>query len=254
MATQDKSRQQSSFMPQSGTQQGGGTQANRDEQSGLQQGGTQQQQREEGRSLAPRQGTFVGSGDRNFNSPFNLMHRLTADMDRLFENFGLGMFSRGAWPFTGLRQNNFGASAASWSPHIEMFEQEGRLVVQAELPGLRKDDVQVQVEDDAIVISGERRTESQSNEAGRYLSERSYGSFYRMIPLPDGVDSEGANATFRDGVLRIEMPLNQRPRGRKLEIGDTISNEQRGSSARQGGAQPQQQQSGSGGQQGEAAG
>lgn len=240
MATQDKSRQQSSFMPQPGAQQGGGGQQNREEQGTS----TQQQQRDQG-ALTTRQGTWLGNsrGSNYAASPFNLMQRLTADMDRLFENFGMGLFSRGAWPFAGVRQGggNFGVSGATWSPHIEMYEQEGKLVVQAELPGLRKEDVQAQVEDDAIVISGERRSESQTDDGGRYVSERSYGSFYRVIPLPDGADGEGANASFRDGILRIEMPMNQRPRGKKLEIGDASSGEQR-DRGRQGGGQPQQQQ------------
>ena len=180
MATQDRSRQQSSFSPQSGTQQGGGA-ASREEQ-----GGAQHQQRDEGRSLTSRQGTWLGARDRDYYSlsPFGLMQRLTADMDRLLENFGMGMFSRGAWPFAGLRQSGLSGPTATWSPHIEMFEQEGKLVVQAELPGLRREDVQAQIEDDAVVISGERRNETQTDEGGRYLSERSYGSFYRVIPLP----------------------------------------------------------------------
>ena len=239
MATQDKSRQQSSFSPSSSSQQGGGP-LGRDEQSI----DLQHQQRDEGRSLT-RQGTW----DRNYpTSPFGLMQRLSADMDRLFENFGMGLFSRGAWPFAGLRQSNFGGTIAEWSPHVEMFEQEGKLVVQAELPGLRKEEVQAQLEDDAIVISGERRSESQTNQGGRYLSERSYGSFYRVIPLPDGADAENANATFRDGILRVEMPINQRPRGRRLEIGEAPSlgsNDQRGGSSRQTGQAQQQQQGGS---------
>jgi HSP20 family protein len=239
MANQDRSRQHSSFSPTSSAQQGGG-QTNREDT----------RQRSEGRALSSRQGTWLGARERDYgSSPFALMQRLTADMDRLFENFGMGMFSRGAWPFAGLHQGaGFSPTmAATWSPHIEMFEQEGKLVVQAELPGLRKDDVQAQIEDDAIVISGERHSEGQRDEAGRYVSERSYGSFYRVIPLPDGADAEAANATFRDGILRIEMPLNQRPRGRRLEIGDATgtSGEQRTTGSRQAGGQPQQQQQGS---------
>ena len=235
MANQDRSRQQSSLSPSSSAQQGGG-QTNRDDT----------RQRGEGRALSPRQGTWLGARDRDYgSSPFALMQRLTADMDRLFENFGMGMFSRGAWPFGGLRQGSAlsPTMSATWSPHIEMFEQEGKLVVQAELPGLRKDDVQIEVEDDAIVISGERHSEAQRDEGGRYVSERSYGSFYRVIPLPDGANADSANATFRDGMLRIEMSLDQRPRGRRLEIGEATGTggEQRGAAGRSAG-QPQQQQ------------
>jgi HSP20 family protein len=219
MATQDKSRQQSSYMPSQGGQQGGG----RDERAPG--GGEAQaqgnlsrdmQSQPGGRSLSPRQGTYLGN---NYGSPFAMMRRLTDDMDRIFENFGMGgMFGRG-WPFAGA-QGAFPESATFWSPDIEMYEEQGKLVVEAELPGMRKEDVQVEIEGDAIVVSGERRHESRERGAGRYMSERSYGTFHRMIRVPDGADAESANATFRDGILRIEMPFNQRVRGRRLEIGE----------------------------------
>ena len=210
MATQDKSRQQSSYMPSQGAQQGGG----RDD--AVQQGRAAQDQRDE-RSLTTRRGTYLGN---NFaSSPFAVMRRLSDDMDRFFENFGMGrMFGRG-WPFAG-SQGTFPEGATFWSPDIEMYEEQGKLVVEAELPGMRKEDVQVQLEGDAIIISGERRHESRDRQAGRYMSERSYGTFHRVIRLPDGADAETANATFRDGILRVEMPLNQRAGGRRLEIGD----------------------------------
>lgn len=200
MANQEKSRQQSSYMPSTGAQQGGGeAQATRAARAATQRG-TQ--------SLAPRQGAWIGASDYGQGgSPFSLMRRLSEDMDRLFENFGFG---------GGFAQDR----RAAWSPRIEAYEQDGKLVVEAELPGLRKEDVQAQIEDDAIVISGERQSRNEQNEGGRYVSERSYGSFYRVVPLPDNADSGQATASFRDGVLRIEMPVAQRQRGRKLTIGD----------------------------------
>jgi HSP20 family protein len=220
MATQDRSRQQSSYMPSQGGQQGGGrsdeTQGGGEARAqGRMQRGSESQGEE--RSLATRQGTYMGS---NYgSSPFALMRRLTDDMDRIFENFGMGgMFGR-SWPFAGAR-GAFPDSATFWSPDIEMYEDQGKLVVEAELPGMRKEDVEVQLEGDALVVSGERRHESQDRQAGRYMSERSYGTFHRMIRLPEGADAESANASFKDGILRIEMPLNQRARGRRLEIGD----------------------------------
>ena len=186
-------------------------------------GGAQQpQQPTREHALASRQGTYLGgrgsAGGSYGGSPFALMRRLTDDMDRMFENLGMGMFSRG-WPFAGSAAS-FPDSAVLWSPDIEMYEDQGRLVVEAELPGMRKEDVQVQLDRDAIVVSGERRSESRQNQGGRYMSERSYGSFHRVIRLPEGADAESANATFRDGILRIEMPVAARSRGRKFEIGD----------------------------------
>jgi HSP20 family protein len=150
------------------------------------------------------------------------MRRLNEDLDRLFENFGMGqLFPQTSWP-----TSRFGAQEGVptlWSPHIEMFEQDGKLIVQADLPGLRKEDVHAQIEDDAVILSGERQQETKKNESGTYLSERAYGSFYRVIPLPEGVDASTATATFRDGVLHIEMAAAKRQRGRTLEISDTGS-------------------------------
>jgi HSP20 family protein len=106
-----------------------------------------------------------------------------------------------------------------WSPEVEVFEREGQLVVRADLPGLTKDDVNVEVSDDAINISGERKSEHEERGEGYYRSERSYGNFYRSIPLPEGVNAENLDATFRNGVLEITMPAPQRQsRGCQIEI------------------------------------
>jgi hypothetical protein len=90
----------------------------------------------------------------------------------------------------------------------------------ADLPGLTKDDINVDITDDALVIRGERKSEREENEEGYYRSERSYGSFYRQIPLPEGVNVDDADATFRDGVLEITMTAPERAaeQCRRLEI------------------------------------
>lgn len=226
MATDDKSSQQSAYIPQSGTQQGSGTTG----------------QRYEGRTLAPRRGSALDPYDYAAygGSPFRLMRRLNDDLDRLFENFGVGrLFPETNWP-TGIARFGVQEGApTSWSPHIEMFEQDGKLIVQADLPGLRKEDVHAQIDDDAVILSGERQQETRQNEGGRYVSERTYGSFYRVIPLPEGVDAANATAHFRDGVLRIEMPSPKRQRGRTLEISDTGKTAQQQASGTQSGTTQQ---------------
>jgi HSP20 family protein len=102
-----------------------------------------------------------------------------------------------------------------------MFERDGKLVVTADLPGVKKEDVKVEVDQDVITIQGQRRHEQTSRQQGYYRSERSYGSFYRTIPLPEGADPSTASATFRDGVLEIALqaPL-KRASSRSLEIKD----------------------------------
>lgn len=150
-------------------------------------------------------------------SPFTFMRRFSEQMDRLFEDFGFGSLTP-----------NFGRDLMSgfsdvnrsvWSPQVEMFEREGQVVIRADLPGMTKDDVNVEITDDAIAISGERKSEHEEKGEGFYRSERSYGSFYRSIPLPEGINADEANATFKDGVLEITMQAPQRQtRGRRLEI------------------------------------
>ncbi len=178
--------------------------------------------------------------------PFQLISRLSDEMDRIFESFGMGS----SWPRSGSQgalQSGRGGGTQGlhtlWAPHIEVGERNGKLLIQADLPGVRKEDVDVQIEQDAVIIQGQRNQESERNEGGVYHSERSYGTFYRMIPLPEGVDVEQANATFRDGVLRIELPApQQRQRGRRLEIRDGDSGGQAGDTGSTGTSSPSGQQ------------
>ena len=101
-------------------------------------------------------------------------------------------------------------------------------MIRADLPGLSKDEVNVEINEDAITISGERRNENEEKREGYYRSERSYGSFYRQIPLPEGVNADDANATFHNGVLEITMKAPQpQSRSRKLEITEGGTDEQR---------------------------
>ena len=158
-------------------------------------------------------------------SPFSIMRRFSEEMDRLFGDFG----------FEGSLASGFGREfgrladleGSMWSPQVEAFERNGKLIVRADLPGLTKDDINVDITNDAIKIRGERRQEKEENEEGYYRSERSYGSFYREIPLPSGVHSEAANASFRDGVLEITMPAPARQTGsRRIEISEGSAAEQ----------------------------
>src|SRR5207247_1185933 len=87
------------------------------------------------------------------------------------------------------------------------------------LPGVKKEDVKVEINQDSVTIQGQRHQESSSSGRGYFQSERSYGTFYRTIPLPEGANTENASATFRDGVLQIEVQApTQQSRSRTLEI------------------------------------
>jgi HSP20 family protein len=95
-------------------------------------------------------------------------------------------------------------------------------VLRADLPGLAKEDVEVEVNEDSVTIRGERRHEREEEREGVYRSERSYGSFSRVVPLPEGTITDSAKATFRDGVLEVVMqaPGREVKRGRRIEIGE----------------------------------
>jgi len=108
-----------------------------------------------------------------------------------------------------------------WTPQIETFQRGEDLVVRADLPGLRPEEVTVEVTDDTLTIHGERRRECEESGAGYYRSERSYGSFHRRIGLPHGVDPAHIKAQFKDGVLEVTMPAaaaNQGTRGRRIDV------------------------------------
>lgn len=146
-------------------------------------------------------------------APFTFMRRFSEDMDHLFENFG----GRG-WLTPMLDKAHL--PQGSWTPQVEVFERDNELVLRADLPGLSKEDVTVELADDAITIEGERKSEHEEEREGYYRSERSYGKFYRRIPMPEGVQAEDASASFSNGVLEITMPaLKREPRkARRLDI------------------------------------
>ncbi|HEY7291845.1 MAG TPA: Hsp20/alpha crystallin family protein [Vicinamibacterales bacterium] len=154
----------------------------------------------------------LGRRDQYFASPFRLLDHFADEVDRMFADFGLGRSSN--------YRTSKSSDRAAWMPQVEMSQRNHELVVRADLPGLGKDDVKVDVTDDAITIQGERRHDHEEEHGGTYRTERSYGSFYRTIPLPEGAITDQAKATFKDGVLEITMPAppEQVRRGRRLEI------------------------------------
>jgi len=146
-------------------------------------------------------------------SPFALMRRMMEDMDRMFEELGS---SRGGGQ---LGQLGRAPSLGFWEPQVDVVERGGKLFVRADLPGLRKDDVRVEVTDEGLVLEGERRSELEEEREGMFRSERSYGSFRRIIPLPEGVEAESAEARFDNGVLEVTFRLPQeQARRRRIEI------------------------------------
>jgi HSP20 family protein len=154
-------------------------------------------------------------------TPFRMLERFADEMDRIFEDFGFGRLR--------LREPGRGVGFMSredmWNPELEVFHRNSELVIRADLPGLTKDDVKVDINENQVTIEGERQRQHDEEREGVYRSERSYGSFYRVIPLPEGVIADQAKATFKNGVLEITMPAppEQARRGRRLEISEGTS-------------------------------
>lgn len=148
-------------------------------------------------------------------NPFTMMRQLADEMDRLFDSFGWGSGSGSR----SLDRPATGGGSAFWAPKIDVSRRGNELVVCADLPGMKKEDIRVEVREDHLILEGERRQEQEEDREGYFRSERSWGRFYRAIPLPDGVNPEQAQASFHDGVLEIKMPLpQQQERTRRIEI------------------------------------
>jgi len=153
------------------------------------------------------------------------MRRMAEDMDRLFEDFGFGLPGFALAPMQSnpsLQQRRGGGAntfqRAGWLPQIETFRRGDKLVLRADLPGLRKEDVSVEIEDGILTIPGERSNEDVDDRDGYFHSERSYGQFQRSLALPEGVTGDSCDATFKDGVLEVTIPVPKQAEAAKKKV------------------------------------
>lgn len=158
-----------------------------------------------------KQTALTAGGARD---PFALLRQMTSEFDRMFEERPWPSFR---WPSFLTRSSLAGAK---WFPEVDVFERDKRLVTKVDLPGMKKEDVKVEVTDGHLAISGERRSEAEEKKDQFYRCEREYGSFCRVVPLPEGVKLEDVKATFSDGVLEVSVPLPAQPEAkvRKVEV------------------------------------
>jgi HSP20 family protein len=129
-------------------------------------------------------------------------------LDQLFEQ-AFGDFFEGAE----------GVGNRGWHPSVDVAETENGYTFYAELPGMNKEDVDVTLENNVLTIRGERKFEKDVNQENYHRIERSYGTFSRSFSLPSNVRSEACNASFKDGVLKVEIPKAEEARPRRIEIG-----------------------------------
>jgi HSP20 family protein len=137
---------------------------------------------------------------------FSLFDQMRGEMDRMFEGYPFGRLA----PWKDM----------TFAPAVEIAEKSGILFVKADLPGLKKEDVKVDVTVEGLTITGERKEEQKEKTDGYFRTERLYGSFERFVPLPEGALIEKAEANFKDGVLEVKVPLGRiaTPEPKRLPI------------------------------------
>jgi HSP20 family protein len=138
--------------------------------------------------------------------PFRELRSLQDEMTRLF---------------TGVSPSGYGREEmvnGAWSPSVDIWEEKDALVLEAELPGMKRDDFELMIENNQITLRGERKFEKKSEGDNYHRVERSYGSFTRSFTLPQTVTAEGAKAVFENGVLRVTLPKREETKARKIEV------------------------------------
>jgi len=141
------------------------------------------------------------------------------DMERQFSQIWNSM-----WPWP---SRSFGRSAApstqqmrnaAWAPTMDIYEQDGDLVVKADLPGVKKEDIDIELDQDALILKGQRQSENEVREENYYRVERSTGTFYRRLPLPGNVSPDQVKANFNDGVLEVRLPKPEQEQSQRKKI------------------------------------
>jgi HSP20 family protein len=137
--------------------------------------------------------------------PIRELDSLQGDMNRLFDQF------------FDVRAGN--AASRRWVPAMDLVETDDHLVLRGDLPGLTEDDVDIEIKDNVLTVSGERTAQHEDNAEGYHRVERSFGSFSRSLTLPHGVEPEKVEAKFENGVLEVEIPKPAEAKSTRVQIG-----------------------------------
>ena len=138
--------------------------------------------------------------------PFNELRGVQDDFNRLFSNTLPRLF------------NGEEVLSGSWSPRVDIFEEENSIVLEADLPGLKPEEFKLSIENFKLTLSGERKFENEKKGENWHRVERSYGSFVRTFSLPNTVNVEEVKADFKDGVLRVTLPKREEIKARQIEV------------------------------------
>jgi HSP20 family protein len=139
--------------------------------------------------------------------PVRELSTVQSEMNRLFNTF-----------FETPTHGNGQTALRRWVPAVDLVETDGEFVLRADLPGLSEGDVNVELDDNVLTISGERKSEHEERKEGYYRVERSSGAFSRSLTLPDGVDPESVHANFENGVLEVRIPKPEERKPHKVAI------------------------------------
>ncbi|HEX8091899.1 MAG TPA: Hsp20/alpha crystallin family protein [Blastocatellia bacterium] len=144
---------------------------------------------------------------RNFMTvdPVREMLNLQRGINQLFDN-SVGQSS------------GEGVALSTWTPAVDIYEDESSFIIKLEMPEVNREDVKVNLHENTLSISGERRLENEDKREGYHRVERSYGQFYRSFTLPPNVNPEGINAQFKDGMLRLSIPKKEEAKPKQIEV------------------------------------
>ena len=135
-------------------------------------------------------------------SPYRNLISLPDEVERFFNGFGL----------------DYQNSDSVWSPTVDISETEDQYEVKAEIPGLKKEDIKLSVEDSVLTLSGERKVEKKSDKKNYHRLERAYGRFERSFRLPREVDSESIKASYKNGVLTVQIPKSEAIKPKEIAV------------------------------------
>ena len=140
-------------------------------------------------------------------NPWREMPTLPGRFNRLFDD-----------PFFRIGRMDDDSAMGMWNPVVDLYEKDDHFMIKAELPGVDKNDIKIDLKDRLLTLSGERTAENEIKEENYYRRERSYGKFQRAFALPADVDSDKIKAEFKDGVLQIEVPKPEEKKAKPVTI------------------------------------
>lgn len=143
---------------------------------------------------------------RDYYNPFSELERLHEEMNQLF--------GRSGW----LTERQNGLFETNWRPAIDVYDSKDALIVKADVPGMKKEEINVTIENDTLIIKGEKKQEHEEKDGGCVRSERVCGSFYRALTLPAGVDAAHAKAEYKNGTLELTLPKREEVKPKQIAV------------------------------------